>query len=107
MPDELVNTLLIIAVVGALLWLPFDGLPRFLDRRERATALTPGRIASSNLDEAICHPAPVVPFTVPQARIVMQKLIRCDAERCDAKAEAFRTLVEAGLVKPARDLRCR
>ncbi|WP_067476455.1 hypothetical protein [Nocardia amamiensis] len=103
MPDELVNTLLIIATVLALLWLPFEGLPGFLDRREKATAPDPD--SGPGPAESDCHPAPVVPFTVAQARIVMQKLIRCDAERCDCKAVAFRTLVEAGLVKPARDLK--
>ncbi|WP_067469958.1 hypothetical protein [Nocardia amamiensis] len=101
MPDDLVTTLLIIATVLALLWLIFDGLPRFLDRREKAT----GPVPDGGLVESRCHPAPLVPFTVAQSRIVMQKLIRCDAEHCDAKAAAFRVLVEAGLVKPARALR--
>ncbi|MEU1996489.1 hypothetical protein ABZ511_18695 [Nocardia gamkensis] len=101
MSDELVTTLVVIASVLAGLWLIFDGLPRFLERgdKRRAPAIDGDRT------EYDCHPAPAVPFTVPQARIVMQKLIRCDAERCDRKAAAFRTVVEAGLARPAKALR--
>ncbi|MBF6164850.1 hypothetical protein IU486_08695 [Streptomyces gardneri] len=104
MTDELVTTLVVIASVLFGLWLIFDGLPRFLERGEKAPEPTfvgglPDRL------EYDCHPAPMVPFTVAQARIVMQKLIRCDAERCDCKAAAFRVLVEANLVRPAKALR--
>ncbi|MEV6255591.1 hypothetical protein AB0L97_20260 [Nocardia sp. NPDC051911] len=104
MTDELVTTLVVIASVPAGLWLLFDGLPRFLERGEKQPApALDGELPAR--DEYDCHPAPLVPFTVPQARIVMQKLIRCDAERCDCKAAAFRVLVEAGLVRPAKALR--
>ncbi|UAK34632.1 hypothetical protein K8O92_12775 [Nocardia asteroides] len=104
MTDELVTTLVVIASVLFGLWLIFDGLPRFLERGEKAPEPTLDGGLSDRL-ESDCHPAPVVPFTVAQARIVMQKLIRCDAERCDCKAAAFRVLVEAGLVRPAKALR--
>ncbi|MGQ4618458.1 hypothetical protein [Nocardia sp. R7R-8] len=104
MTDELITTLVVIAAVLAGLWLIFDGLPRFLERGDKRSALTPDG-GLPDRAEYDCHPAPVVPFTVPQARIVMQKLIRCDAESCDCKAAAFRVLVEAGRVKPAKALR--
>ncbi|MFI2282896.1 hypothetical protein [Nocardia beijingensis] len=103
MTDELVTTLVVITSVLAGLWLIFDGLPRLLERGSKRTPSAdtdlPGR------PEYDCHPAPVVPFTVPQARIVMQKLLRCEADQCDCKAAAFRVLVEAGLVRPAKALR--
>ncbi|WP_280477670.1 hypothetical protein [Nocardia asiatica] len=104
MTDELVTTLVVIASVLAGLWLIFDGLPRFLERGDKRPApAVDGELPTRAAYD--CHPAPVVPFTVPQARIVMQKLIRCDADRCDCKAAAFRTLVEAGLAMPAKALR--
>ncbi|WP_181719737.1 hypothetical protein [Nocardia gipuzkoensis] len=105
MTDELVTTLVVIASVLFGLWLIFDGLPRFLERGAKRPAELSRVESFSTPAEYDCHPAPVVPFTVAQARIVMQKLIRCDAERCDCKAAAFRVLVEAGLVKPAKALR--
>ncbi|WP_280186167.1 MULTISPECIES: hypothetical protein [Nocardia] len=103
MTDELVTTLVVIASVLAGLWLVFDGLPRFLERGTKRPAAVDDELPAPV--EHDCHPAPVVPFTIPQARIVMQKLIRCDADHCDCKAAAFRALVEAGLAKPAKALR--
>ncbi|MGW4090017.1 hypothetical protein [Nocardia sp. NPDC004750] len=104
MTEELATTLVVIAGVCALFWLIFDGLPKLIH-------WLGGRAKPVPIDrplpqpESECHPAPDDPFTVPQARIVMQKLIRCDAERCDCKAAALRVLFEAGLMKPARAIR--
>ncbi|MGY2019420.1 hypothetical protein [Nocardia gipuzkoensis] len=105
MTEELVITLGVIAGVCALFWLIFEGLPRFLECGATRPAELSRVEGFSTPAEYDCHPAPVAPFTVPQARIVMQKLIRCDADRCDCKAAAFRVLFEAGIVKPARAIR--
>ncbi|MGK8521832.1 hypothetical protein ACRS6B_09880 [Nocardia asteroides] len=102
MTNELATTLTVTASVLTGLWLLFDGLPRILEPRRKQP--TPDSTQTIHATYA-CHPAPLVPFTIPQARIVMQKLIRCDADRCDCKAAAFRVLIEAGLARPAKALR--
>ncbi len=48
-----------------------------------------------------CHHAPARPYTVEQASRVMQERINCSADDCDAKAAAFRVLVDARRIKPA------
>lgn len=103
MPEELAVVLIVAAAVVGMLLLLFWVLPWLIERGDPGFPSVEGK--PTDRIESDCHPAPVVPFTVAQARIVMQKLIRCDADRCDCKAAAFRVLVEAGLVRPAKALR--
>ena len=48
-----------------------------------------------------CHHAPARPYTAEQAARVMQERINCSADDCDAKAAAFRVLVDARRIKPS------
>ncbi|MGK8523711.1 hypothetical protein ACRS6B_20180 [Nocardia asteroides] len=65
MSDVLVTTLVVSTTALAGLWLLFNGLPRLLARDEEdyTPATHSGTPVRAEYD---CHPAPVVPFTVPE-----------------------------------------
>ncbi|MGQ4598345.1 hypothetical protein [Nocardia sp. R6R-6] len=85
MPAELSAVLIVVAAVGGLGIVLFSVLPWILDH------------AGSR-----CHTPPLTRYTIPEARLVMQRLIDCDTATCAAKDAAFRTLIDAKLVTPAR-----
>ncbi|MGO4649588.1 hypothetical protein AB4305_32340 [Nocardia sp. 2YAB30] len=96
---EYVTVLAVSAVVIGILWLVFDGLPRYLTY----SRVFPDEHLKQVAPEP--HAAPVRPYSVDNAHWVMQDHIDCDTDSCHAKRAAFRTLVEAGHVTPARNLR--
>ncbi len=50
------------------------------------------------MSDETSHKAPPTPFTIEQARMVMQFHIACRAIRCPRKAAALQVLAEAGHV---------
>ncbi|WP_067477239.1 hypothetical protein [Nocardia amamiensis] len=101
MPEELAVVLIVTAVVVGVVLFLFWVLPWMIEHAPQLPEL-------EHDDERLshhCHHAPTVPYTVAQAQRIMQRLIDCDATTCSAKAAAFRVLAEAGMVKPAKDLR--
>ncbi len=46
------------------------------------------------------HDAPVGPLTPDHAHTIMQMHVECRVDDCPRKRAAFRTLVEAGRIKP-------
>ncbi|WP_067479854.1 hypothetical protein [Nocardia amamiensis] len=95
--------LVVLAAVSVMFWLIFVVLPYVIDHPAGPHGAVPADETVERLDH--CHHAPTGPYTVAQAQRIMQRLIDCDATACDAKAAAFRVLAEAGMVKPAKDLR--
>ncbi|MFD3431252.1 hypothetical protein [Nocardia fluminea] len=47
------------------------------------------------------HQPPAVPFTIEQSHSVMQFHVACRATRCQRKAAALESLIEAGRVVPS------
>ncbi|MBF6340648.1 hypothetical protein IU450_32840 [Nocardia abscessus] len=47
------------------------------------------------------HQAPLAPFTISQAHMVMRYHVACRARRCPRKAAALDTLVQARRVVPS------
>ncbi|WP_330229320.1 hypothetical protein OHA40_25020 [Nocardia sp. NBC_00508] len=102
MPAESVSIAVVGGSVLVVLWLIFGVLPAILERPFKTAS--PADETLEHLNHP-CHHAPTVSYTAAQAQRIMQRLIECDATACHAKAAAFRVLAEAGMVKPAKDLR--
>lgn len=97
MPSSL---LIVIVAACALAALAIHGLRE----RYRPNPLPENGIPAREIIERepwTCHHAPAKEYTVDEASQVMQDRINCLADDCDAKAAAFRVLVEARRIKPA------
>ncbi|MEV6325650.1 hypothetical protein AB0M45_31460 [Nocardia sp. NPDC051787] len=102
MPEELAVVLIVAAAVVGMLLLLFCVLPWLIDLGSQLAELEhpdelPQRVGP--------HAAPRRPYLVDEAHWVTQEHIDCDARTCGAKGAAIDVLIEAGRMRPGRNLR--
>ncbi|MEU2031634.1 hypothetical protein [Nocardia amamiensis] len=102
MPEELAVVLIVAAAVVGMLLLLFCVLPWLIDLGSQLTELgDPAELPQRQGP----HAAPRRPYLVDEAHWVTQEHIDCDARTCGAKGAAIDVLIEAGRVRPGRNLR--
>ncbi|MFI6368944.1 hypothetical protein ACIBG0_40235 [Nocardia sp. NPDC050630] len=98
------TTGLVCATVAGVLVLGvvvFYVLPYLVDRPVHVDGERPSTEILARIARDACHRAPDRPYSVDEARRVFRARINCDADSCGAKHEAFWTLIDAGVLRPA------
>ncbi|MBF6299839.1 hypothetical protein IU459_20160 [Nocardia amamiensis] len=102
MPEGLAVVLIVAAAVVGMLLLLFCVLPWLIEVGSQLTELE----NSAELPQRRGpHAAPRRPYLVDEAHWVTQEHIDCDARTCGAKGAAIDVLIEAGRMRPGRNLR--
>ncbi|MEU2031249.1 hypothetical protein [Nocardia amamiensis] len=102
MSEEFGVVLIVTAAVVGVLLLLFWVLPWLIDLGRQRPELDH---ADEMLERPGPHAAPTRPYLVDEAHWVTQDHIDCDARTCGAKGAALDVLIEAGRMRPGRNLR--
>lgn len=94
------TSLLLIAATACFYLMPLRA-PKNAGKHRLSPAIEDSQTMDATLwPTGFPHDAPDEPFTVFQAHKAMQLHRNCQKEECPRKSAAFRTLVEAGTIKP-------